>query len=260
MNNVGMAESVFAEELAEIECSALRKAVVQYFDTQVPGYFWTAPSSTSGKYHSQFDGGKGGLVRHTQMTVAVCLELLRLAGTDKINKGEVVAALLMHDSVKNGENGTRYRSDHPQLAAEKWMNYAQSVPDISQETAERIFYEILWHSGQWTGPAITRIYQRPKEYTSEIKLVHMSDYIASRNFFNKAIKTEEKKRVMAIEFVENWSDAQYVCNNVALFDERDLSEDAALAIIKANEYDARLVVVTKSQYENVFRSLLNEEE
>lgn len=46
---------------------------------------------------------------------------------------------------------------------------------------------------------------------------------------------------------------------VALFDERDLSEKEALRIIWADAYDKRLVTMSQTQYETVFRSLKGEE-
>lgn len=46
---------------------------------------------------------------------------------------------------------------------------------------------------------------------------------------------------------------------VALFDERDLSEKEALRIIRADAYDKRLITMSQTQYETVFRSLKGEE-
>lgn len=46
---------------------------------------------------------------------------------------------------------------------------------------------------------------------------------------------------------------------VALFDERDLSKDEALRIIRADAYDKRLITMSQTQYETVFRSLKGEE-
>ena len=56
-----IAEQVFAEELALIENEALKVAVTRYLNEAAPSYFWTAPSSSSGKHHSRFDAGEGGL-------------------------------------------------------------------------------------------------------------------------------------------------------------------------------------------------------
>lgn len=62
-----------------------------------------------------------------------------------------------------------------------------------------------------------------------------------------------KKHIMAIEFSEIWGDT--ADSNIALFDKRDLTENEALAIIKAGVYDSRLLIASKTQFNNVFRSL-----
>lgn len=43
---------------------------------------------------------------------------------------------------------------------------------------------------------------------------------------------------------------------VALFDDRDLTEEEARRLISADEYSSNLIVMTKTQYETVFRSLM----
>ena len=181
----GAAQEVFAEELKKIDNTMLRMAIVEFFDSQVPDYFWSVPASMSGKHHAQFDAGEGGLVRHVQMTVAVCMEMLRLSEYEKADKDKAIAALLIHDSIKDGESGSHYHSDHPKLAAEKWMDFAQANTVLPHNDIETVFYSVLWHSGQWSGPSITSQYRKPKEYLQEIKLVHLCDYIASRSFFNR---------------------------------------------------------------------------
>lgn len=187
-----IAEQVFAEELGLVENDELRNAVVRYLNETVPSYFWTVPSSSSGKHHSCFDAGEGGLVRHTKMTIAVCMELLRLSGMERVVQGEAVAALLIHDSIKNGLNGAHYRADHPRLAAERWRDFVEK--EFGQDTTylRPVFYYALWHSGQWSGPSIRDNFERSKDLLAGIKVVHLSDYIASRNFFNLAIEYTKK--------------------------------------------------------------------
>ena len=182
-----IAEQVFAEELALIENEALKVAVTRYLNEAAPSYFWTAPSSSSGKHHSRFDAGEGGLVRHTKMTIDVCMELLRLSGMEQVVQGEAIAALLIHDSVKNGMNGAHYRADHPRLAAERWYTFVEKEFGPEVTYLRPVFYYALWHSGQWSGPSIRDNFERPQDLLAGIKVVHLSDYIASRNFFNKAV-------------------------------------------------------------------------
>lgn len=66
---------------------------------------------------------------------------------------------------------------------------------------------------------------------------------------------ENKNHVMMIEFVQHIG--PYQEEMVALFDERDISEDEVRFAIQEYPvgYDARIVIIFRQQYETVFRSL-----
>jgi hypothetical protein len=59
--------------------------------------------------------------------------------------------------------------------------------------------------------------------------------------------------IARIDFEQKWPNDLSVFS-VALFDDRDLTEDEALKLIRAEAYDKRLVVMTQAQFETVFRS------
>lgn len=59
--------------------------------------------------------------------------------------------------------------------------------------------------------------------------------------------------IARIDFEQKWPNGLSVFN-AALFDSRDLTEDEALKLIRAEAYDKRLVVMTQAQFETVFRS------
>lgn len=175
------ANIVFGDELAKIKNEQLADAVAMYFEECVPDYFWTVPSSMSGKYHSRRDAGEGGLVVHTKICVAVAEELLRLDEYSGLDSDILIAAMLLHDSQKNGSNGRHYRADHPRLAADAWAAYAKKI-GLPNSVYEPIIYCIAWHSGQWSGPSTRNNFEKPEEYKLAIKCAHLSDYIASRPF------------------------------------------------------------------------------
>lgn len=177
--------TVFSNELKKIQDGRLRELVVSYLDEKVPSYFWTAPSSSSGKYHSSFDAGESGLVRHTKMCVAVAEELLKLAGFIELNPDLVFSAMLMHDTLKNGWSGAHYRADHPKLAADNWSKFLKEKNVVDKEYSD-IAIGIAWHSGQWTGPATKNAYPYPttRALIGLTKCTHLSDYIASRQFMS----------------------------------------------------------------------------
>ena len=64
--------------------------------------------------------------------------------------------------------------------------------------------------------------------------------------------------VKMIEYTEKW-DMWSEQDNVALFDDRDISEEEVNKLIReGDEYHPYVVFMTKKQYENVFRSLKGE--
>ncbi len=106
------------QELADI--------ILKYFDEVVPDYFWTIPASSTGKYHPSFDLDRGGLVRHTKMTLLVAEELLELEQYCHLNRIQVYTALMLHDTIKNGTHGSRYTvRNHAEQAAIAFCSLAK---------------------------------------------------------------------------------------------------------------------------------------
>lgn len=61
--------------------------------------------------------------------------------------------------------------------------------------------------------------------------------------------------IARIDFERKWPNG-LIEASVALFDNRDLKENEALGLIRAEMYDKRMVVMTTAQFETVFRSLI----
>lgn len=173
------------EELECIQNDSLRRIVREYLDGAVKDYFWEIPASTTGKFHPDIDLGKGGLVRHTKMCVRVCIELLSLRMWSGINGDHSVAALIVHDSQKLGDNtASKYTAhDHPICAANAFRNWAQRYPEYPElkNDIEIICDTVASHMGQWNtnkySPLILPMPQTPQQ-----KFVHLCDFIASRKF------------------------------------------------------------------------------
>jgi len=190
------AETIFAKELDSIHNPDIKQFVIDCFDKLCPDYFWTCPCSTTGKYHPQVSLGVGGLVRHTKLAVWWGIELLRALGTSpelkniapKQLQDEVVATLLLHDMIKNGEgldvHGRPYdrgvRGTHGVMLARAINDFSGIYID-GEGSFLRVFSGIAGHMGIWTTDPI----HRPNNLMNPVvkafaQLIHLADYCASR--------------------------------------------------------------------------------
>lgn len=172
----------FSTEIAHIESEEYKDFVRFYLDERVPSYFWEIGASSSGKFHPTFSQGYGGLVRHTKAVCLFCEELLKMSQwaylTDE-RKDLARIACIVHDTAKYGigdYNKAMY-SAHAENAASlvnaAWQDFFNGAP-----CPYELYQAIQSHMGQWS----TEKDHRP--FTPVDRLVHLSDYIASRNFID----------------------------------------------------------------------------
>lgn len=179
--NTESGADVFSRELVLIDNADLREAV-QCALEHAPSYFWEMPASSTGKYHPAYTLGAGGLVRHTKAAVRIADALLRLEMYAPLaaRKDEIIAALILHDSVKKGASGGQYTTiEHPLAAADHFQRIAQGLE--YKGDIEFICGLIRAHMGQWNkdfdGNDVL-----PKPITPHQQFVHLCDYLASRKF------------------------------------------------------------------------------
>ena len=194
-------EIVFAKELKLIKSEDIKEFVIVFFEEICPDYFWTCPASTSGKYHPKISLGKGGLVRHTKLAVWWGIELLRaLEQSPELSsvsvdtlQDEVIAALLMHDMIKNGKgiNSKGFSVEGPKVTGTHGVTLAEKINELidNDHTYSLIVQGIASHMGVWT----TDESQRPHKIKDDpiaqafAQLIHLADYCASRKV-NDAVK------------------------------------------------------------------------
>ena len=192
-----MRSDVFREELKLIEDVHLRQFVTDYLNECVPAYFWVVPASSSGKYHPQYALGVGGLVRHTKACVKIAEDLLSLEQNEALNAlyhDEIISALIVHDTFKQGIKGGRTVFDHPIIAVRALFLFAKTKEynKVTQSKIERIQRLVACHMGQWnrSGRSIAVL---PKPATDAEKFVHMCDYLASRKYLTVEVSYEPPK-------------------------------------------------------------------
>ena len=164
-----------------IRHSAFRKLTERALE-KAPAAFWTAPASTSGKYHPADSLGQGGLVRHTRKVFRLTLDLLDMRGVSVNDTAHSIAlsAALLHDSWKVLDEGQHSVFEHPILAA---LAVNELLPKFSDEITSRegmlLCQAIRTHMGRWTTSKYST-YTLPEPSSWLDVLVHTADYLASR--------------------------------------------------------------------------------
>ena len=189
--------ALFETEIGYIEIEDIKEFFKKAI-TLIPDYFFEIPASSSGKFHSALECGYGGLVYHTRSVAKIANYLINLqqykSKLNKIEKDCVICAALLHDCLKHGwENKTGYSThEHPVLAAEfiKTDNRLNNI--LTDEAKILIGDAIASHSGEWTTSKRNKTIL-PVPLTLMQELVHLSDYIASRNDIHILFEGEENK-------------------------------------------------------------------
>lgn len=170
--------SVFESELESIQTPSIRDVVRSLFGL-VPSYFWVVPASSSGKYHPAYATGEGGLVRHTKAAVRFCNELRPLQNFTTVEFDFVIAALLLHDTWKQGDGAEGHTVfEHPLLAAGFVKDH---TPEWFSEVVSLL---IASHMGQWNTSKYAPGVRLPKPKNKLQRFVHECDYLASRKAFD----------------------------------------------------------------------------
>ena len=165
------------EYLNKIKNEEIRKMLELAIDN-IPPYFYEIPASSSGKWHPSFALGRSGLLRHTIIATEIAIESFNIMDNyTQSEKDIVIAALLLHDTFKQGLNqGGHTVNNHPLIAAkfyyELWEGFEHTYRC-------QICDCISSHMGVWD----SGILPRPK--TKLEKFTHMCDFLASRKLWDK---------------------------------------------------------------------------
>lgn len=176
--------TLFANELNEIEDNNLR-LFAAYLIANAPEYFFTAPASSSGKYHPYFANEVGGLVKHTRCVIFYAICNSESFNFDTHTKDIAIIAALTHDIKKQGDDdeGNRTLWEHPELAHNYVLDMQKKYPElISVEDAKIIANAILSHMGKWQHEKkfVKNRQQFPLPSTMFEYAIQSADYIASR--------------------------------------------------------------------------------
>jgi hypothetical protein len=157
------------------------RSFTEYVLIKAPAYFWTVPSSSTGKYHPEQSNGDGGLVRHTQAVVYLALKLCDVFSITGREKDCVVSACILHDVLKYGEvKGEHTTKDHDYQGALFVFKCGQDFC-LDIEMLKTITGCISWHMGRWTEMSCRIVTQDfPLQYSRAQMVVHLADVISAQ--------------------------------------------------------------------------------
>lgn len=177
------AGTVFHYELTAISDRRFRDFAVACLEA-APPEFWRFSASTSRYYHPRFARAGGGLILHTQAAVRVALDLLEAFPELASEQDAIIVALLLHDTCKVDPETGRTRADHPLLPRKRYGHLAGMLP---AGEFERVMDLVDTHMGIW-GPADTsRMVSPVPSSLNAAVLVHLADYVASRQWVSPDI-------------------------------------------------------------------------
>jgi len=184
-------------EILKVELSRINNIYVKWSAQKIldllPDYFYEMPASTSGKYHPQFSLGEGGLVRHIKVACRILEEMFNNKSFGYYTEHEkdlIRMSLILHDGFKSGKTYSNHTAlEHPLIMAD-FIKDNKNQLFLSDDDINYVARVISTHMGPWTkdrdGNEVL-----PKPTTKEELLVHLCDYIASRNFLNVSFENNE---------------------------------------------------------------------
>lgn len=187
-----MKKEVFEVELSKISSQEVRVSTETVLE-MLPDYFYEIPASSSGKYHPQFSLGKGGLVRHVKVAMRILEEIFKdevFGIYDEYTKDLMRMALMLHDGFKSGINNIGHTcSEHPVIMSDFILNNKDKLL-ISENDSKFVSDLIRSHMGPWNKDKEGNVIM-PVPKTREEIIIHLCDYIASRNFLNVTFENNE---------------------------------------------------------------------
>lgn len=192
----------FNEQLKLIKDRDLREFVTLYIDRQ-PKFKMEYPTSSTGKYHPEWQNGEGGNGRHTKNVVKI-LQVFERAYPN-LKWDELYAAAILHDMSKYSDSSDEYTNpEHSIIEADKFKEYHRQV--LESTTAKTsmgyshtwffkrkikfICHLIKWHDGRFNCTFANKE-QIKHNYTkglmgkmkyAEAYLLHLADMVSANRF------------------------------------------------------------------------------
>jgi hypothetical protein len=152
------------------------RTLVQKALKEIPAEFYTAPSSSTGKYHPADEINDGGLVLHTCRVVTMAQHLGDFYGITQKERDILTAGLILHDSCKGGLPWEQYAKDHGDVAA----GFMAGLKGGDTPEAKKAAELAANHMAQWSQTADGKRTPRPPQDKLN-QIVSYADYLAAQD-------------------------------------------------------------------------------
>lgn len=204
---------VIKEFIWMIEDDDLR-AFTYFVISQSHPDFWVIPSSSSGKYHPEWENGKGGLIRHVKAVMALAMSALRRYGYSYETTGDadlnaktrdiIAFSVLLHDWGKNGDPnkdwGKHTTKTHGEDAAKlieeellpKFIKFFPEIKNVDElkDMVQQGCFAIRHHYGIWSKE---KMKPNDPKMTDIARILQEADYYSSRKFISSVDENEIKE-------------------------------------------------------------------
>lgn len=183
-NSLELKKTRFKEETHRITDDSFRRFIlgcIEDFNT----YFWTAPASGSGMYHTDDEHYEGGLVLHTRRVIQICVDLSKLNNLLPLETDILICAAILHDSLSKGIKDTdRHSTDpfHPIYVPFEFSYVKYGAKFIEERFYDEIMLCVVSHSGRYS---VTKALNVDKKLP---RLLQTADFLASRKHIKINLK------------------------------------------------------------------------
>lgn len=144
---------------------------------------WDKPTSSTGKYHKKMNGEIPSQAEHVYHMLYSAVKLFNMFDikSKTTDADKILFAVVLHDSLKYGELGTRKHTDrrHDKNAADMVSQNKETFQKILTEEQFYVMEEgIRFHSGQWSTDVPKGIEFTFKEYNPETLMIHILDMMS----------------------------------------------------------------------------------
>ena len=145
---------------------------------------WNKLTASTRKYHRKLNGEVQTIAEHTYDMLFSSIKIHRLfaIGLKTTDFDKILFAIVLHDSLKYGNFGTRRHTDN------KHDKYAADMISENKKTFEMILTEeqffimeeaVRFHSGRWSTDVPRNQKFTFKDYNPETFFIHMLDMMSS---------------------------------------------------------------------------------